>query len=115
MLVVDLKRLEWAILLKGAVVLRRGLLGSSTIVHRCREILLEDAGDRGLAASDLGSNTLLTNALGSEGKDYFFRSREHCLSAITARYFYAFMSFNNVYTNFGNDYSQVLERHSLTS
>ena len=70
--------------LKGAVVLRRGLLGSSTIVHRCREILLEDAGDRGLAASDLGSNTLLTHALGSEGKDYFFRSREHCLLAITA-------------------------------
>ena len=73
--------------LKGAVILRRGLLGSSTIVHRCREILLEDAGDRGLAASDPGSNTLLTHALGSEGKDYFFRSREHCLSAITARYF----------------------------
>ena len=74
--------------LKGAVVLRRGLLGSSTIVHQCREILLEDAGDRGLAASsDPGSNTLLTHALGSEGKDYFFHSREHCLSAITARYF----------------------------
>ena len=52
--------------LKGAVVLRRGLLGSSTIVHRCRDILLEDAGDRGLAASDPGSNTLLTHALGSE-------------------------------------------------
>ena len=72
---------------KGAVVLRRGLFGSSTIVHRCGEILLEDAGDRGLAASDPGSNTLLTHALGSEGKDYFFSSREHCLSAITARYF----------------------------
>ena len=76
--------------LKVAVVLRRGLLGSSTIVHRCREILLEDAGDRGLAASDPGSNTLLTHALGSEGKDYFFRSREHCLPAITARYFMIF-------------------------
>ena len=73
--------------LKGVVVLRRGLLGSSTIVHQCREILLEDAGDRGLAASDPGSNTLLTHALGSEGKDYFFRSREHCLLAITAQYF----------------------------
>ena len=36
---------------------------SSTIVHRCREILLEDVGDRGLAASDLGSNILLTHAL----------------------------------------------------
>ena len=73
--------------LKGAVILRRSLLGSSTIAHRCREILLEDAGDHGLAASDLGSNTLLTHALGSEGKDYFFRSREHCLLAITAQYF----------------------------
>ena len=73
--------------LKGVVILRRGLLRSSTIVHRCREILLEDAGDCGLAASDPGSNTLLTHALGLEGKDYFFRSREHCLSAITARYF----------------------------
>ena len=73
--------------LKGAVVLRRGLLGSSTIVHRYKEILLEDAGDRELAASNPGSNILLTHALGSEGKDYFFRSREHCLSAITARYF----------------------------
>ena len=73
--------------LKGAVVLRRGLLGSSTIVHQCREILLEDAGDRGLAASDLGSNTLLTHALGSEGKDYFFRSREHCFVGNSARYF----------------------------
>ena len=84
MLVVDLKQLEWAILLRAQVVLRRGLLGSSTIVHRCREILLEDARDCGLAASDPGSNTLLTHALGSEGKDYFFRSREHCLPAITA-------------------------------
>ena len=73
--------------LKDAVVLRRGLLGSSTIVHQCREILLEDAGDCGLAASDPDSNTLLTHALCSEGKDYLFRSREHCLSAITARYF----------------------------
>ena len=73
--------------LKGVVILRRGLLGSSTIVHRCREILLEDVGDRGLAASDPGSDTLLTHALSSEGKDYFFRSREHCLSAITAYYF----------------------------
>ena len=54
--------------LKGAVALRRGLLGTSTIVHRFREILLEDAGNRGLAASNLGSNTLLTHALGSEGK-----------------------------------------------
>ena len=70
--------------LKGAVVLRRGLLGSSTIVHQCREILLEDAGDRGLAASNPGSNTLLTHALGSEGKDYFLCSKEHCLSVITA-------------------------------
>ena len=70
--------------LKGAVVLRRGLLGSSTVVHWCREILLEDVGDRGLAASDPVSNTLLTHALGSEGKDYFFRSRERCFSAITA-------------------------------
>ena len=87
MLVVDLKRVGVGNSLKGAVVLRRGLLGSSTIVHRCREILLEDARDRGLAASDPGSNTLLTHALGSEGKDYFFRSREHCLSAITARCF----------------------------
>ena len=70
--------------LKGAVILRRGLLGSFTIVHQCREILVEDAGDCGLAASNPGSNTLLTHALGSEGKDYFFCSRERCLSAITA-------------------------------
>ena len=72
--------------LKGTVILRRGLLGSSTIVHRCREILL-DVGDCGLAASNLGSNTLLTHALGSEGRDYFFRSIEHCLLAIAAQHF----------------------------
>ena len=101
--------------LKGAVVLRRGLLGSSTIVHWCREILLEDAGDRGLAASDPGSNTLLTHALGSEGKDYFFCSREHCLSAITARYFMLLCRLTTYKLIFGNDYSQVLERYSLTS
>ena len=101
--------------LKGAVVLRRGHLGSSTIAHWCREILLEDAGDCGLAASNPGSNTLLTHALGSEGKDYFFRSREHCFLAITAQYFMLLCCLTMYKLIFVNDYSQALERCSLTS
>ena len=80
--------------LKGAVVLRRGLLGSSTIVHRCREILLEDAGDRGLAASDPGSNTLLTHALGSEAK--ITSSAAENIVGNYSTIFYTFMSFNDV-------------------
>ena len=64
----------------------RGLLGPSTTVHRCREVLVEDTRDGGLAACHLSSNGLLTDALGSESKDYFLRRRGHCLSIIADWY-----------------------------
>ena len=82
--------------LKGAVVLRRGLLGSSTIVHWCREILLEDVGDRGLAASNPGSNTLLTHALGLGGQRLLLPQQRTLFVGNYSTIFYAFMSFNDV-------------------
>ena len=83
--------------LKGAVVLRRGLLGSSTIVHWCREILLEDAGDRGLAASDPGSNTLPSDScLGFGGQRLLLPQQRTLFFGNYSMIFYAFMSFNDV-------------------
>ena len=81
--------------LKGVVVLRRGLLGSSTIVHWCREILLEDAGDRGLAASDSGSNTL-DSCLGFRGQRLLLPQQRTLFVGNYSMIFHAFMSFNDV-------------------
>ena len=77
--------------LKGAVVLRRGLLGSSTIVHQCREILLEDAGDCGLAASDPSDS-----CLGFGGQRLLLPQQRTLFVGNYSTIFYAFMSFNDV-------------------
>ena len=82
--------------LKDAVVLRRGLLGSSTIVHRCREILLEDAGDRGLAASDPRQQYPSDSCLGFGGQRLLLPQQRTLFVGNYSTIFYAFMSFNDV-------------------
>ena len=82
--------------LKGVVVLRRGLLRSSTIVHQYKEILLEDAGDRGLAASDPGTKYPSDSCLGFGGQRLLLPQQRTLFVGNYSMIFYAFMSFNDI-------------------
>ena len=82
--------------LKGTVVLRRGLLGSSTIVHRCREILLEDAGDRGTGCIRPGQQYPSDSCLGFDGQRLLLPQQRTLFVGNYSTIFYAFMSFNDV-------------------